>query len=49
MPDLAVRVGQLELKNPVVCGSSEATISAGALRAAAAFRAAYRGHGPEEV
>lgn len=34
MPDLAVRVGQLELKNPVVCGSSEATMTGDTLRAA---------------
>ena len=34
MPELAVRLGQLELKNPIVCGSSEATMSAEALRGA---------------
>jgi hypothetical protein len=34
LPDLAVRLGRLELKNPVVCGSSEATMTSDALRAA---------------
>ena len=34
MAELAVRLGTLELKNPVVCGSSEATITSEGLRAA---------------
>ena len=34
MADLAVRVGALELKNPVVCASSEATMTSEGLRAA---------------
>ena len=34
MPDLAVRLGRLELKNPIVCGSSETTMTGADLRAA---------------
>ncbi|MBW3593307.1 MAG: dihydroorotate dehydrogenase [Actinobacteria bacterium] len=34
MPELGVHLGRLELKNPVVCGSSEATMTGDALRAA---------------
>ena len=34
MPDLAVRLGRLELKNPVICGSSEATMTEEGLRGA---------------
>lgn len=34
MADVGVRLGELELKNPVVCASSEATMTGEALRAA---------------